>query len=132
MYQLGLWLAIFFAIFLRLPPNKFLRIPPDLSPVSIRLALLFLLLTRGGADPDPADLSLACRTKSRSKELWTSIFPLYSIKPNLRASRVFSTRCVKFLRFGLPMLVRTICMRVRFRRCHVGALFRVGGTQYGA
>src|ERR1700724_2463958 len=28
-YQLGLWLAIFFAIFLRLPPNKFLRIPPD-------------------------------------------------------------------------------------------------------
>src|SRR5258708_17103213 len=43
-YQLGLWLAIFFAIFLRLPPNKFLRIPPDLSPVSIRLALLFLLL----------------------------------------------------------------------------------------
>jgi hypothetical protein len=28
-------------------PNKFLRIPPDLSPVSIRLALLFLLLTRG-------------------------------------------------------------------------------------
>src|SRR5260370_41478518 len=24
-YQLGLWLAIFFAIFLRLPPNKFLR-----------------------------------------------------------------------------------------------------------
>jgi hypothetical protein len=24
-----------------------LRIPPDLSPVSIRLALLFLLLTRG-------------------------------------------------------------------------------------
>jgi hypothetical protein len=37
-------LAIFFAIFLRLPPNKFLRIPPDLSPVSIRLALLFLLL----------------------------------------------------------------------------------------
>src|ERR1700730_15268914 len=44
MYQLGLWLAIFFSIFLRLPPNKFLRIPPDLSPVSIRLALLFLLL----------------------------------------------------------------------------------------
>src|ERR1700736_3283763 len=42
-YQLGLWLAIFFAIFLRLPPNKFLRIPPDLSPVSIRFALLFLL-----------------------------------------------------------------------------------------
>jgi hypothetical protein len=27
----------------RFPPNKFLRIPPDLSPVSIRLALLFLL-----------------------------------------------------------------------------------------
>src|ERR1700716_649472 len=24
-YQLGLWLAIFFAIFHRLPPNKFLR-----------------------------------------------------------------------------------------------------------
>src|SRR3984893_9514240 len=24
-YQLGLWSAIFFAIFLRLPPNKFLR-----------------------------------------------------------------------------------------------------------
>src|ERR1700736_6768582 len=45
-YQLGLWLAIFFAIFLRLPPNEFLRIPPDLSPVSIQLALLFLLLTR--------------------------------------------------------------------------------------
>ena len=45
-YQLGLWLAIFFAIFLRLPPNKFLRIPPDISPVSIRLALLFLLLLR--------------------------------------------------------------------------------------
>src|ERR1700730_9651727 len=43
-YQLGLWLAIFFAIFLRLPPNKFLQIPPDLSPVSIRLALLFLPL----------------------------------------------------------------------------------------
>src|ERR1700716_4315792 len=43
-YQLGLWLAIFFAIFLRLPPNKFLRIPPDLSQVSIGLALLFLLL----------------------------------------------------------------------------------------
>src|SRR3984893_2564440 len=43
-YQLGLWSAIFFAIFLRIPPNKFLRIPPDLSPVSIRLALLFLLL----------------------------------------------------------------------------------------
>src|SRR5580704_12969608 len=39
--------AIFFTILLRLPPNKFLRIPPDLSPVSIRLALLFLLLTRG-------------------------------------------------------------------------------------
>src|ERR1700730_8747748 len=33
-YQLCLWSAIFFAIFLRLPPNKFLRIPPDLSPVS--------------------------------------------------------------------------------------------------
>src|ERR1700724_4259459 len=46
-YQLGLWLAIFFAIFLRLPPNKFLPIPPDLSPVSIRLALLFLLLFSG-------------------------------------------------------------------------------------
>jgi hypothetical protein len=43
-YHLGLWLTIFFAIFLRLPPNKFLRIPPDLSPVPIRLALLFLLL----------------------------------------------------------------------------------------
>jgi hypothetical protein len=28
---LGLWLAIFFAIFLRLPPNKFFQIPPDLS-----------------------------------------------------------------------------------------------------
>jgi hypothetical protein len=27
-YQLGLWSAIFFAIFLRLPPNKFFRIPP--------------------------------------------------------------------------------------------------------
>jgi hypothetical protein len=39
-------MLVFFAIFLRLPPNKFLRIPPDLSPVSIRLALLFLLLTR--------------------------------------------------------------------------------------
>src|SRR3984893_15517603 len=26
-YQLGLWSAIFFAISLRLPPNKFLRIP---------------------------------------------------------------------------------------------------------
>src|ERR1700736_1623461 len=47
-YQLGLWLAIFFAIFLRLPPNKFLRIPPDVSPVSIRLALLFLLLFAQG------------------------------------------------------------------------------------
>src|ERR1700736_4188613 len=43
-YQLGLWLAIFFAIFLQLPPNKFLRLPPDVSPVSIPLALLFLLL----------------------------------------------------------------------------------------
>src|ERR1700730_4786364 len=43
-YQLGLWLAIFFAIFLRLPPNKFLRIPPDLSAVWIRFAFLFLLL----------------------------------------------------------------------------------------
>src|ERR1700730_9875203 len=52
-YQLGLWLAIFFAIFLRLPPNKFLRIPPDLSPVSIRLALLFLLL-RAPSWPGPA------------------------------------------------------------------------------
>src|ERR1700730_3611776 len=41
-----LFFAIFFAIFLRLPPNEFLRIPPDLSPVSIQLALLFLLLTR--------------------------------------------------------------------------------------
>jgi hypothetical protein len=40
--RITLWSAIFFAIFLRLPPNKFLRIPPDLSPVSIRLALLFL------------------------------------------------------------------------------------------
>src|SRR3984893_19315131 len=47
-YQLGLWLAIFFAIFLRLPPNKFLRIPPDFSPASIRLALLFLLLFAQG------------------------------------------------------------------------------------
>ena len=47
-YQLGLWSAIFFAIFLRLPPNKFLRIPPDFSPVSIRLALLFLLLFAQG------------------------------------------------------------------------------------
>src|SRR6476620_9609365 len=46
-YQLGLWLAIFFAIFLRLPPNKLLRIPPDVSPVSIRLALLFLLSESG-------------------------------------------------------------------------------------
>jgi hypothetical protein len=27
-----------------------LRIPPDLSPVSIRLALLFLLLTRGACE----------------------------------------------------------------------------------
>jgi hypothetical protein len=36
-YQLGLWSAIFFAIFHRLPPNKFLRIPPDFSPVVIRL-----------------------------------------------------------------------------------------------
>jgi hypothetical protein len=30
----------FRGVFLRLPPNKFLWIPPDLSPVSIRLALL--------------------------------------------------------------------------------------------
>jgi hypothetical protein len=35
-------LAIFFAIFLRLSPNKFLRIPLDLSPVSIRLASAWL------------------------------------------------------------------------------------------
>jgi DNA repair protein RadC len=33
----------FFAIFLRLPPNKSFQIPPDLSPVSILLALLFSL-----------------------------------------------------------------------------------------
>jgi len=32
------------AIFLRLPTNKFFQIPPDLSPVSILLALLFSLL----------------------------------------------------------------------------------------
>jgi hypothetical protein len=28
-------------LFFRLPPNKFFQIPPDLSPVSILLALLF-------------------------------------------------------------------------------------------
>ena len=35
--------SLFSSLFFRLPPNKFLQIPPDLSPVSIRLALLFLL-----------------------------------------------------------------------------------------
>ena len=43
-YQLGLWSAIFFAIFLRLSPNEFLRFRRTFSPVSIRLALLFLLI----------------------------------------------------------------------------------------
>jgi hypothetical protein len=43
-YQLGLWLAIFFAIFHSTSTEQISPIPPDLSPVSIRLALLFLLL----------------------------------------------------------------------------------------
>ena len=42
-YQAGLWSAIFFAIFFQFHRTN-LRIPPDLSPVSLRLALLFLLL----------------------------------------------------------------------------------------
>jgi hypothetical protein len=45
--------SYFLRYFSRLPPNKFLRIPPDLSPVSIRLVLLFLLLTRGATGPGP-------------------------------------------------------------------------------
>jgi hypothetical protein len=40
--------SYFLRYFSRLPPNKFLRIPPELSPVSIRLALLFLLLFAQG------------------------------------------------------------------------------------
>src|SRR6202048_180064 len=72
-YQLGLWLAIFFAIFLRLPPNKFLRIPPDLSPVSIRLALLFLLLR---APSWPAAFCLHSSSVERIYQLglWLAIF----------------------------------------------------------
>src|SRR3984893_5635551 len=56
-YQLGLWLAIFFAIFLRLPPNKFPRIPPDVSPVSIRLALAMTRKNYVFAGPDSGGVS---------------------------------------------------------------------------
>jgi hypothetical protein len=62
-YQLGLWLAIF-AIFHRLPPNKFLRFRRTLSPVSIRLALLFLLLTRRQLARPFVKWPLGARTRS--------------------------------------------------------------------
>jgi hypothetical protein len=45
-YQLGLWLAIFFAIFHRLPPNKFLRIPPGFAIFATRQKRVILMRSR--------------------------------------------------------------------------------------
>jgi hypothetical protein len=59
-----------------------LRIPPDLSPVSIRLALLFLLLTRGARKDRPSpgpEMLLASTTLANIASEFGSVifYPTY-------------------------------------------------------